>query len=357
MKKVASLSLIGISILQFILGLSKLIMFYTFNDGRFYSYRVFNSFRVWELFRYSNSLLLLLTIVMFSILIFSYTKYNNFILIPGILYIIFSLLGIVIFGTSVFTCLGIVFLILAFILIKPYIKTSYIPLITALIFYSLYAILVGRRFSLLHYYMDHYGTFSFNLIPVFQLFILVTYSLFLVIFLLNYMNETDQIPSTTTDRELITSDSLGRIGAILNLLSGVVGILSSIIILILIFTTYSFDINYTLGGLLSILLLASLVLNSISIVYNTDFLKGNQDSKMKAIIFGIITGSILGSILILLSKPEGESTFNNTQQPNPYSTEDQTINRLYKYKQMLNDELITEEEFNDLKKKLLSELD
>lgn len=135
-------------------------------------------------------------------------------------------------------------------------------------------------------------------------------------------------------------DSLGLAGVIVNVVvTGLESLGSLVLFIIGILTIDSFGFLYLLGALI----IGTLAV--IALIFNAKVLAGELQYKKLASILGFICLSILGSVLLIISKLEVGKDENNYQV--------NLVNTLTKFKEILDLGAITEEEFITLKKNLI----
>lgn len=137
-------------------------------------------------------------------------------------------------------------------------------------------------------------------------------------------------------------DSLGLAGVIVNVV--VTGI-ESIISVILLVAGLTVIWNDAIGLLYLVLALILGTLSIIALVFNAKVLAGELSYIKVASVLGFICLSILGSVLLIISSDEVVNDDTNK--------EFNLADTLTKFKELLNSEAITEEEFVALKRKLI----
>lgn len=137
-----------------------------------------------------------------------------------------------------------------------------------------------------------------------------------------------------------TFDSFGLAGAILNIVvAGMVAIASIVLVIsgIIIFWDDTIGLLYFILGI---------VFGSVSIitlVFNAKFLSGEYKYQKEASVLGFICLSILGSVLLLLSKPIDET-----------SNDKNLLANLKSLKDLYDAKIINEEEYGELKRKFIT---
>lgn len=136
-------------------------------------------------------------------------------------------------------------------------------------------------------------------------------------------------------------DGLGLAGAILNIVMVGLEILGCLVLLIVGFVLVWND-GFGLFMIVASILVGSLAI--ITLIFNAKVLAGELKYKTTASVLGFICLSILGSVLLLISKTE----HNN-------KTVIDLAEKLAKFKELYDADIITEEEFKTIKRKLVGE--
>lgn len=146
-------------------------------------------------------------------------------------------------------------------------------------------------------------------------------------------------------------DGLGKAGVILNVVVGSgEALLSVIYFFIGIILLFNRDVGYGIGLILLCLLFGSI--STIALIYNARVLSGDLQYKQTACILGFVSLSILGSILLIVSQDievDENGKYLSTQ-----NNKEDLADILTKYKELLDNEAITLDEYNMIKRKLLS---
>jgi|SRR5690554_3708665 len=132
-------------------------------------------------------------------------------------------------------------------------------------------------------------------------------------------------------------DSFGLAGAILNIVVGGIESVASVIFMIsgiIIFWDDSIGLLYFIIGLL----IGSIAI--ISLVFNAKFISGEYKYKKEASVMGFISLSVLGSVLLTISKLEVKESAS-------------LLNDLKRAKELLDAKVINEEEYVELKRKII----
>ncbi len=138
-------------------------------------------------------------------------------------------------------------------------------------------------------------------------------------------------------------DSLGLAGVIVNV---VVLSIESLVAVFLIIAGLVIIVDFTIGLLYLLLGLALSTISIIALVFNAKVLAGELIHKKVASVLGFICLSVLGSVLLTISKDEVASSEN--------VTEHSLADTLTKLKELFDLKAISEVEFTELKRKLIN---
>jgi len=150
---------------------------------------------------------------------------------------------------------------------------------------------------------------------------------------------------------------LGIAGSIINIIFAIVVIITSIIILFVYLRNTTNGIRYIFNNVEMIIpifiLILFIIFGILSIVKNDKLLSGNTEKKVSAIIFGLLTFSLLGSLFLIFSKVVIKVDKVKIKMIEKEVDYNDIINGLLKYKSLLDSDVITEDEFKTIKNKIL----
>ncbi len=144
-------------------------------------------------------------------------------------------------------------------------------------------------------------------------------------------------------------DGLGKAGVILNVIFGS-GLAFFSIVYFFVGIVRLINLGDGISIVIILLSISGISISTIGLVYNARVLSGELEYKYIACIIGFVSLSILGSVLLIVSQnieigyESGNSSTNNND----------LADTLIKFKELLDNDAITVEEYSMIKRKILS---